>query len=87
MHWDMGRAGSTNLRIHEFCQSTNELRGCVELRSETFFVDILADGVPEGRFEALLWSSWSASVSAKLGQGGGVTSSFSAAASLEAMVD
>ena len=38
-------------------QSTNELRGCVAVALERLFVDHLADGEPEGRFEALGWVS------------------------------
>jgi len=48
----------TNLRIDELSQRADELWCCVyvDLGVEAFFLDVFADGVPEGGFEALLES-------------------------------
>lgn len=42
-----------DLGVDELGEGTDELRGCVEVGVEARFVDELANGVPEGRFEAL----------------------------------
>jgi hypothetical protein len=42
-----------DLRVNKFGQGADELRRGVEVGGKAFFVDVLADGVPEGGFEAL----------------------------------
>jgi hypothetical protein len=49
----MGAAVHTDLSIYEFSQCANELGSCVEVRGQAFFVDVLADCVPQGGFESL----------------------------------
>ena len=40
--------------VYELCQRADELRRRVQRVGEERVVDVLADGVPEGGFEALL---------------------------------
>jgi hypothetical protein len=42
-----------DLRVDEFGEGADELGRRVEVGGQAFFVDVLADGVPEGGFEAL----------------------------------
>jgi hypothetical protein len=48
-----GREVRTDLSIYEFSQRADELGSCVEVRGQAFFVDVLADCVPQGGFESL----------------------------------
>jgi hypothetical protein len=48
------RGSSTNLGIHKLGQRTDELRRCIQRIGEERVIDVLADRVPEGGFEALL---------------------------------
>lgn len=43
----------TDLGVDELGQCADELGRGVYVRGEAFFVDVFADGVPEGRFQAL----------------------------------
>lgn len=47
------RGEGTNLRPHQLRQRADELRCGVTIPAEGLFVDDLADGEPEGFFEAL----------------------------------
>lgn len=43
----------TDLHVYEFCEGADELRRSVEVFGGAFGVDVEADLVPEGGFEAL----------------------------------
>lgn len=49
----IGRKQRTDLCPYHLCQCTNELRSCICVQPQCFFVDDFPNGEPEGSFEAL----------------------------------
>lgn len=48
-----GQSGHTDLRPHQLCQTSDELRRRIHAELERFFIDDLADAVPKSRLQAL----------------------------------
>ena len=68
-----GKKVHTDLRPRELGQAADELRRGVDAEPERLFVDDLADAVPEGGFETLLFAPerWDVSDFDYLSRGGG----------------
>lgn len=54
MRDEEGKGSRTDLVVYELRQCTNELGCRVEILVHGFFVDVLADVVPEGGFQTLV---------------------------------